>query len=132
MGKKAWVKPVTLVQKFEANEPCAADPCWRVTCEWEGIGHGFCDNPENYRFQDDDNDGKADRMQIYHKTWAIQPWQNCEFFTDGSFKTSLGTDLEKMDIKPGQVVFFTNYDGITPYNHSGEVYAVDPSRPNRS
>ena len=38
MGKKAWVKPVTLVQKFEANEPCAADPCWRVTCEWTGTG----------------------------------------------------------------------------------------------
>ena len=132
MGKMTWVKPVTLVQKFEANEPCAADPCWRVICEWTGAGHGFCNNPENYRFQHDDNDGKADRMQVYHKTWAAKPWQDCEFFTDSSFKTSLGTDLEKMDIKPGQVVFFTSHDGVIPYNHSGKVYAVDPSRPNRS
>lgn len=131
MGKKAWVKPVTLVQKFEANEPCAADPCWRVKCEWtEGAGHGFCNDADNYRFLDDGN-----RMQVNHKV-GLDYWYDCEFFTDGSFKTSLGTDLEKMDIKPGQVVFFRNSEGSqwTPihYNHSGKVYADDPSHPNRS
>ncbi len=135
MGKKAWVKPVTLVQKFEANEPCAADPCWRVTCEWTGTGHSFCHDPDHYRFVHDDNDGKADRMQVNHKVW-IDYWYDCEFFTDSSFETSLGKNLEEIDIKPGQVVFFRNSEGAEGapihYNHMGKVYAVDPSYPNRS
>lgn len=135
MGKKTWVKPVTLVQKFEANESVAADPCWHVTCEWTGTGHGFCNNQDNYRFLDDDDNGKADRMQVNHKV-VLDYWYDCEFFTDDSFETSLGKNLEEIDIKPGQVVFFTNYEGSqwTPirYNHKGTVYLDDISHSNHS
>lgn len=34
MGRKTWVKPMTLVQKFEANEPVAAiGQCYNVLCK---------------------------------------------------------------------------------------------------
>lgn len=33
MGRKTWVKPMTLVQKFEANEPVAAGNCYSIICE---------------------------------------------------------------------------------------------------
>lgn len=32
MGRKTWVKPMTLVQKFEANEPVAASQCYEIAC----------------------------------------------------------------------------------------------------
>lgn len=32
MGRKTWVKPMTLVQKFEANEAVAAQSCLLVAC----------------------------------------------------------------------------------------------------
>lgn len=36
MGRKTWVKPMTLVQKFEANEPVAAiGQCYNVLCKSE-------------------------------------------------------------------------------------------------
>ena len=34
MGRKTWVKPMTLVQKFEANEPVAAiGQCYQIKCK---------------------------------------------------------------------------------------------------
>lgn len=33
MGRTTWVKPMTLVQKFEANEPVAAAECYEIACE---------------------------------------------------------------------------------------------------
>lgn len=33
MGRKTWVKPMTMVQKFEANEPVAASACFQVACK---------------------------------------------------------------------------------------------------
>lgn len=34
MGRKTWVKPMTLVQKFEANEPVAAiGQCYQILCK---------------------------------------------------------------------------------------------------
>lgn len=36
MVREAWVKPMTLVQKFEANEAIAAEPCWDVICKSNG------------------------------------------------------------------------------------------------
>lgn len=33
MGRKTWVMPMTLVQKFEANEAVAADQCFEIGCQ---------------------------------------------------------------------------------------------------
>ena len=33
MGRKTWVMPMTVVQKFEANEAVAATQCFQVACE---------------------------------------------------------------------------------------------------
>ena len=33
MGRTTWVKPMTLVQKFEANEAVAATQCFQVACQ---------------------------------------------------------------------------------------------------
>lgn len=32
MEKKAWVKPMTLVQQLESNETVTATQCWDVVC----------------------------------------------------------------------------------------------------
>ena len=76
MKMKSWVKPVTEVQKFEANEYVAA--CWGVGCDvswsndyekWQGdydngVTHSsaHCGNSSNQVIFDDNNDGIADRM----------------------------------------------------------------------
>ena len=127
MEKKAWVKPVTLVQKFEANEPCAAEPCWRVTCEWSGIGHFYCHDEGNYRFLDGDENGKVDRMQNKHASL----WSDCEFYSDENFEHSLGKNLEEIDVEPGQVIYYNTEYGLG-YHHKGTVYIDDLSHPNRS
>lgn len=38
MGRTTWVKPMTFVQKFEANEPVAASQCFEIECESDTRG----------------------------------------------------------------------------------------------
>lgn len=131
MKRTTWVKPMTLVQKFEANEAVAADPCWRVKCDWSqgwwDDGHWYCQNESDYRFLDENDNGKVDKMQNKH----AGIWSDCEFYADEAFTQSLGKNLEEIDIKPGQVIYYNTLYG-TNYHHRGTAYVADSSHPNHS
>ena len=84
---KSWVKPVTEVQKFEANEYVAA--CWGVGCDvswsndyekWQGdydngVTHSsaHCGNSSNQVIFDDNNDGIADSDDRDRHRWPGKP-----------------------------------------------------------
>lgn len=101
MERKTWVKPMTLVQKFEANEAVAADQCFEISCGSNTRGGAFGtikgspDNPIE--------DG-----------W---PWKNRENF--------IGLVDDKASHKgckdPSDNIF--NFDGttLTFYGNSGQV-----------
>lgn len=38
MVRATWVKPMTLVQKFEANEAVAAEACLQISCDMQTYG----------------------------------------------------------------------------------------------
>lgn len=76
MGRKTWVKPMTLVQKFEANEAVAATQCYEIACEsdvnyWnQGLSDpikinaprfGWCSNEG---FSNGDNAGKGRNLPM--------------------------------------------------------------------
>ena len=95
---KSWVKPVTEVQKFEANEYVAA--CWGVGCDvkwsndyekrqgdyWNGVTHdsAHCGNSSNQVIFDYDDDGTADAM-IETGTDGLGNL-NCTIFSDPSYR----------------------------------------------
>ena len=91
------VKPVTEVQKFEANEYVAA--CWGVGCDvkwsndyekrqgdyWNGVTHdsAHCGNSSNQVIFDYNDDGTADAM-IETGTDGLGNL-NCTIFSDPNY-----------------------------------------------
>lgn len=131
MGRKTWVKPMTLVQKFEANESVAADTqCWYVACEYKyGIGgdgveiHNDCRNASNQVLIDNTGDGIPDIMkEVNHNV-------ECILYSDSSYKNRINPS----DIDPtsGATIYWTSYLGYT-YHHHGTIQQGDPNHPNRS
>lgn len=155
MGRKTWVKPMTLVQKFEANEAVAA--CWSVGCNTEaannyeksigkyeiwyaGIHMGDvrhdaedCGNSSNQFITDVAGDGIAPIM------YETSEGQNlpCKFYTDGTYTTEVGSDFE---VSPGQTVYWTTsgtfkwglYKVDVDWHHQGRVEESYPGHPLRS
>lgn len=145
MGRTTWVKPMTVVQKFEANESVAADTqCWRVACErensftwWETTAIGTpwphveahdnnrCKNIDNQWLYDEDGDGTPDKM--------IELGRNveCTLYSDADYTIPLRFE----DIKPdsGMTIYWTNRDDIDwLYHHVGKIQQASVDHPNRS
>lgn len=68
MVRAAWVKPMTLVQKFEANEAVTA--CLQVVCESKRYGYGFENRGETYHPADKDGENPWNRSE---KLWTSGP-----------------------------------------------------------
>lgn len=138
---KSWVKPVTEVQKFEANEYVAA--CWGVGCDvkWSndyekrqgdydnGVTHSsaHCGNSSNQVIFDDNNDGIADRM-IETGTDGLGNLA-CRIYWDENYKNPRSVS----SVNIGDVIYWTTRaaDGRT-WNHKGTVFATAEGHPNRS
>lgn len=138
---KSWVKPVTEVQKFEANEYVAA--CWGVGCDvnWSndyekrqgdygnGVTHdsAHCGNSSNQVIFDYNDDGTADAM-IETGTDGLGNL-NCTIFSDPSYSQKRDVST----VKVGDVIYWTTQaaDGRT-WNHMGTVFATAAGHPNRS
>lgn len=141
MKMKSWVKPVTEVQKFEANEYVAA--CWGVGCDvswsndyekWQGdydngVTHSsaHCGNSSNQVIFDDNNDGIADRM-IETGTDGLGNLA-CMIYWDENYKSQRSVS----SVQIGDVIYWTTRaaDGRT-WNHMGRVFATAEGHPNRS
>lgn len=155
MERKTWVKPMTLVQKFEANETVAA--CWSVGCStgaaddyeksignydiwywgWHmgKVEHSIdgCGNPSHQFISDVAGDGKAPIM--YEFTDNVR--RDCKFYTDGTYKTEVSSDFE---VSLGQTVYWTTsgvlesglYKVPVDWHHQGTVNQTVPGHPNRS
>lgn len=129
MVRATWVKPMTLVQKFEANEAVAAETCWYVECEGNYTGqllaHGACGKKGNYTFKDTDGNGINDTMYF---EWGGK--FECPIYTDAEHNNRL--DIETYDPQAGQTLWWTHKILTTTYKHRGTVQLVDASNPNFS
>ena len=146
MQRKTWVMPMTLVQKFEANETVAADTqCWNVKCERAYVkGHIFgvgwydppgieapqfhdqkvCGTLTNQVLRDTDNDGFVDQMVEYGNGTKI-----CTLYTDESYSVQMSPS----DVNPesGNYIYWVNHD-VMDFYHKGIPQTADASHPNRS
>lgn len=132
MGRTTWVKPMTLVHEFEANEAVAATQCWRVECErpspyyWEGWRsefHNPCKNIDNQWLYDEDGDGSPDKMiELGHD-------KECTVYADENYTQLL--PLGEIIPTSGMTIYWTNSLGIT-YHHKGTVQPASEEHPNRS
>lgn len=147
MEKKAWVKPMTFVQQFEANESVAADTqCWNVFCQraYEhniGLIDGWYDPPgwapaqqhkkdvcgtlTNQVLRDTDGDGVVDQMLEYGNGT-----KECTLYTDESYSTVMSP--ADVDPNSGNIIYWTNEELGTTYLHKGVPQLADASHPNRS
>ena len=151
MAKKTWVKPMTLVQKFEANETVAA--CWGVACntgaanDYE-IKNGFdevymwipaanykvehtmdgCGNMSNQYIIDDNPFDSVPPEMIEISNGEHLP---CTF-TDENYNA-----ITLTSVKDGQDIFWTtkrtvgSVGVVATWHHQG-VAIIDPRHPNRS
>ena len=141
MERKTWVMPMTLVQKFEANETVAQ--CYYIGCDtgaanaWEERNHGWweikpnhqsdeCGNKYQQIFKDTDGDGLPDKM--FEERGSI--WGTLEVtgvYSDENY--SVIQDISK--IQEGQRIYWITKAAYT-YHHQGNAVAVDDGHPNRS
>lgn len=127
MVRATWVKPMTLVQKFEANEAVAANQCWYLICERGGTaGHTACDNRGNYHYYDDNDNGIIDRVQLQ----VAANKYDLTFYTTDSYENSV--NLEELDPKAGQTLYWTNKIWPVTYYHRGVLQATNADNPNFS
>lgn len=124
MGRKTWVKPMTFVQKFEANEAIAASPCWYIEeCEWTGIGHlsAGCRNAKSYRYDYNDT-GEINYVEL--TPTGGWPYYECVFYRDNDHTERIETE----DIKPGDTLYWRTLST----NHCAVAKVKDPSVSNHS
>lgn len=137
MGRKTWVKPMTLVQEFEANEPVAATQCWRVACErgewftWWYDGwlrhdenHTDCRDINNQYLYDENGDGKPDKMiELGHDV-------DCSLYSDENYTNPISPG----DVIPssGTTIYWTNKWASWEYHHKGTIQQASEDHPNRS
>ena len=159
MVRSAWVKPMTLVQKFEANE-AVANNCFLIACEskatnstgsgapgdlWnEGEGYysaydsPFQTGPNKHPSFKHENCGTASNNVFNINGGSIEFVQEIGG-ADGLHGVDGWSDEDHNDvISDGDIVYWhsSNLSGPwsagTRWNHWGTVTAVDPNYPNRS
>ena len=151
MAKKTWVKPMTLVQKFEANETVAAANCWAVACESEA-SYNHNDHPPFDPVGKWDGNESTNWIWFEHGGWCADAKNNVfqelddgtiKFITEvgsgidgGSFQTLIDNDGDKK-ISQGDYITWSTTKKSSPlitrrWNHWGTVVNTFPGRPNHS
>lgn len=148
MERKTWVKPMTVVQKFEANESVAADTqCWNVSCQrpwinppgplltgWYGSPWGtpinfhdadVCGKLSNQVLRDTDGDGAVDQMLEYGNGT-----KECTLYTDENYSEVMSPS--KVDPDSGNTIYWVNKKDTITFFHKGVPQLADASHPNRS
>lgn len=161
MGRKTWVKPMTLVQKFEANET-VANNCFLIACQ-SNVGNpsnppapefGWKKKEGHYTDYDGPLETCTMPSKFSHGNCYIA--SNNIFNIDGgniSFVRENGgasgdyygvdswTDVDKNNkVSVGDIVYWHNSDIKSGFfyrygdrwNHWGEVQAVNPEKPCQS
>lgn len=150
MERKTWVMPMTLVQKFEANETVAATQCFAIKCvqntyrsQWNpAFDYNTVSNaPENPWHQSESTGIPGFN---HEGTCHTNPEKNI-FQVDGSSIVFISEDglpggldawidVDNNDtVNEGDRIYW-HTDGkmglqSATWNHWGEVASVDPSRP---
>lgn len=156
MERKTWVMPMTLVQKFEANESVAATNCWAVGCDtvaanalekssfpqyapsdpahwfpyYSEHGADSCGVSTHQFVRDIDGNGTPDKMYELKNGQELE----CSVFTDPSYTNPITVS----SIKPGQTIYWTTVMDVggllkrQTWHHQGKVELTYPSHPNRS
>ena len=160
MKRTTWVKPMTLVQQFEANEPVAATACWGVGCDTVAANSGWDDTHPQYHpnnpaqithayypyhdpgscgvvshqfLKDIDGDGSPDKMYELKDGEELE----CTVFSDANYSNQIGVD----SIMPGQTIYWTTVASTgrlwlwpteATWHHVGTVEATYPGHPLRS
>lgn len=155
MGRKTWVKPMTLVQKFEANEAVAATTCFQIACQSDTKA-GMLDTIKGKTNHPADLDGWPwTQGESFHSDIVFGKHDGCReapnniFNFDGTTLTFIG-DSGEVDNGKIDAVIDANHDGIKGnsgdrvywhtwgtkpvnrefvWNHWGEIKIVDSSRP---
>lgn len=157
MKRTTWVKPMTLVQQFEANEAVASS-CWGVGCDtvaanaWDGDHPQYhphagsdwfpyypnhdpasCGDITHQFLRDIDGNGTADVMYELKDGKELE----CAVYSDSNYTNPISVD----SIKPGMIIYWTtvtdtgkiwpNAEEAT-WHHVGTVEATYPSHPLRS
>lgn len=155
MERKTWVKPMTLVQKFEANETVAAQQCYGIRCNinaandlegdkwpqnpsfgWGQVWHTDegCGAENSHVLIDTNGDKIADIMREESGKGNYA----CNLFTNADYnQPAAGVPLEA-----GTTVYWTTIVseqqwgwgvwGDRTYHHQGTVTQTVPGHPNRS
>ena len=162
MGRTTWVKPMTLVQQFEANEYVASS-CWGVGCDtdaantwesghpqwnesadpghWNNWGKGYiayhdpssCGVVSHQFLKDIDGDGSPDKMYELKDGEELE----CAVFSDPNYSNQIGVE----SIIPGMTIYWTTVaetgkplpNPVTAtWHHVGTVEATYPGHPLRS
>lgn len=155
MVRSAWVKPMTLVQKFEANEAVAAEGCYQVVCESKRYGDYWLyqtKGPTGHPAEIDGSDpwGRSDDLagtsgtRKHDGNVCRQPNFNLVYGDNGKFQgindwwvTYQSDDDGDGITEVGDRVYWCNDEFYSlaesfRFNHWGTVTAVDPTHPNRS
>lgn len=161
MGRKTWVKPMTLVQKFEANEPVAAEQCYSVACSNDTWHADFPsttqkkDSNAPYGWMWKKNEGTVDGGWGAVLPYGFNHKGTCSHAENNTFRID-GMSVEfinevqdgdilsggfddKVDVNKdgvigsGDVIYWhTTVSPAIRYNHWGYVEPLDLSRPNHS
>lgn len=147
MERKTWVMPMTLVQKFEANEAVSA--CWGVACDtetanrWQGSylpwwqpvsatkhSASECGDFTHQVLRDTNDDGTVDEM-IETRDGGLY----CTLYSDDSYKQTISPSVVSPETT--EMIFWTTTKEVSPgihytWHHRGTVEASDPKHPNRS
>lgn len=160
MAKKTWVKPMTLVQKFEANETVAS--CLQVSCQHNSYYDNWfthdwheseCNAPLGNKWLNSEGDINTGYWgnPFQHKNCKEHPESNIFIINGNDIKFSVehssqGTLSGGLDfyndtngngsVDAGDIVYWhtEGHQGAIPYrwNHWGYLSSVDSSHPNRS
>lgn len=152
MVRATWVKPMTLVQKFEANEAVAASGCLVVKCESKtrpGFPGGVSGSPGNpdgniwkrkeyLGWSTVETNGHDGRCRNAIENGIIIDENGAVSYNgadgDGRFVTAIDsvTNSATAVVDADDRIYWCTDSGAYKWNHWGKVIPLDPGNPNRS
>lgn len=157
MVRAAWVKPMTLVQKFEANEAVAATNCFLLSCDSNAYSTGAVianrGEVSSTTWKEREGDNLSGGAPVGWKHELCENTSNNVFnYGDGGIEFVSGTGYdtgitwggidnwtdvdEDGKISDGDIVYWytKQHSGLFDYrwNHYGTLKVVDPTHPNHS
>lgn len=155
MVRSAWAMPMTLVQKFEANEAVAAEACLGVKCESQ-TKSGYLGKPQGSTNHPESIDGNPWGRDEYlgaspaegknHEGTCKRPIDNGIIIDEngavsyngadggGRFVTAIDsvTNSATAVVDAGDRVYWCTDSSLYKWNHWGTVIPLDLANPNRS